>query len=71
MATALTSWDRTLFTKIASARLSGAEQALPALSSAANQGKVWLAASVALSVVGDRAARRGAVRGMGPSPWPL
>ncbi|WP_346657865.1 hypothetical protein [Streptomyces sp. 135] len=37
--------DRRLFARVAAARLPGAEQVLPPLSSAANHGRLWFGAA--------------------------
>ncbi|MEU6819706.1 phosphatase PAP2 family protein [Streptomyces atriruber] len=57
--------DRRWFERVASARLPGAEQVLPPLSSAANHGRLWFGTAAALAVVGGPAARRAARRGVG------
>ncbi|MFI5804969.1 bifunctional phosphatase PAP2/diacylglycerol kinase family protein [Streptomyces sp. NPDC051561] len=57
--------DRRWFEQVASARLAGAERVLPALSTAANHGKLWFGAAATLAVAGGPAARRAARRGVG------
>ncbi|MFD3518055.1 bifunctional phosphatase PAP2/diacylglycerol kinase family protein [Streptomyces sp. NPDC058657] len=57
--------DRRWFEQVASARLAGAERVLPALSRAANHGKLWLGAAAVLTVAGGPTARRAARRGAG------
>ncbi|UFQ14289.1 MULTISPECIES: bifunctional phosphatase PAP2/diacylglycerol kinase family protein [Streptomyces] len=57
--------DRRLFARVAAARLPGAEQVLPPLSSAANHGRLWFGAAAVLAAVGGPAARRAARRGVG------
>ncbi|MGV9880085.1 phosphatase PAP2 family protein [Streptomyces sp. NPDC003006] len=57
--------DRRWFARVAAARLPGAEQVLPPLSTAANHGRLWLAAAAALAAAGGPAAGRAARRGVG------
>ncbi|MET7361332.1 phosphatase PAP2 family protein [Streptomyces sp. NPDC005562] len=57
--------DRRWFERVASARLPGAEQLLPPLSSAADHGRLWLGAAGAIAALGGPAARRAARRGTG------
>ncbi|MFF0747038.1 bifunctional phosphatase PAP2/diacylglycerol kinase family protein [Streptomyces sp. NPDC004111] len=57
--------DRRWFEQVAAARLTGAEQVLPALSKAANHGKLWIGAAAVLAVAGGPSARRAARRGLG------
>ncbi|GAA1928446.1 bifunctional phosphatase PAP2/diacylglycerol kinase family protein [Streptomyces sodiiphilus] len=57
--------DRRLFERVATSRLRGVEAALPRLSRAADQGRLWLGTAAALSAVGGPTARRAARRGLG------
>ncbi|PJT49765.1 phosphoesterase, partial [Streptomyces albidoflavus] len=57
--------DRKLFAKVASTGGPRAERVLPCLSEAADHGKVWGMCAALLATAGDRAARRGALRGSG------
>ncbi|MCX5206795.1 phosphatase PAP2 family protein [Streptomyces sp. NBC_00237] len=61
----LTHLDHTVFDKIASAHIPGADQALPALSRAANHGRLWFASAATLAALGGPKARRAARRGIG------
>ncbi|MFE0173561.1 bifunctional phosphatase PAP2/diacylglycerol kinase family protein [Streptomyces sp. NPDC059002] len=57
--------DRRWFERVAAARLPGAEQLLPPLSSAADHGRLWLGTAAVLAAAGGPAARRAARRGVG------
>jgi undecaprenyl-diphosphatase len=57
--------DRRWFEQVAAARLTGAERVLPALSTAADHGRLWFGAAAVLAVAGGPAARRAARRGVG------
>ncbi|MFD4305978.1 phosphatase PAP2 family protein [Streptomyces albidoflavus] len=57
--------DRKLFAKVASTGGPRAGRVLPCLSEAADHGKVWGMCAALLAMAGDRAARRGALRGSG------
>ncbi|MEU8956473.1 phosphatase PAP2 family protein [Streptomyces sp. NPDC048518] len=57
--------DRRWFERVASARLPGAEQLLPPLSSAADHGRLWLGTAGVVAALGGPAARRAARRGTG------
>jgi membrane-associated phospholipid phosphatase len=57
--------DARLFTRIASARLRGADPVLPRLGRAADHGLLWMAAATAMGLSRDRSARRAALRGIG------
>ncbi|MFE9836521.1 bifunctional phosphatase PAP2/diacylglycerol kinase family protein [Streptomyces sp. NPDC005551] len=58
-------WDQLLFTRVAGARLPGADPAVRRLSRSADHGRLWLGAAAALTVLGGRTARRAALRGAG------
>ncbi|MEU9287277.1 phosphatase PAP2 family protein [Streptomyces sp. NPDC048275] len=58
-------WDQRLFTRVAAARLPGADPALRRLSHSADHGRLWLGAAAGLTVIGGRTARRAALRGVG------
>ncbi|MFD4565869.1 bifunctional phosphatase PAP2/diacylglycerol kinase family protein [Streptomyces sp. NPDC058467] len=58
-------WDQRLFTRVAGARVPGADPALRRLSDSANHGRLWLGAAAGLAVVGGHTARRAALRGVG------
>ncbi|MFF3149625.1 phosphatase PAP2 family protein, partial [Streptomyces sp. NPDC057927] len=58
-------WDRRLFTRVAAARVPGADPALRRLSRSADHGRLWLGAAAGLALVGCRAPRRAALRGVG------
>ncbi len=57
--------DHAWFERVAAAHIPGADQALPALSRAANHSRLWLGAAAALSALGGPTARRAARRGLG------
>ncbi|MEU9365815.1 phosphatase PAP2 family protein [Streptomyces avermitilis] len=57
--------DQRLFTRVAVARLAGADPALIRLSRAADHGRLWLGTAAVLATAGGRTARRAAVRGTG------
>ncbi|MFD5073997.1 bifunctional phosphatase PAP2/diacylglycerol kinase family protein [Streptomyces sp. NPDC058371] len=57
--------DQRLFTRVAGARLPGADPALTRLSHSADHGRLWLCGAAGLAVVGGRTARRAALRGAG------
>ncbi|MFJ6835889.1 phosphatase PAP2 family protein [Streptomyces sp. NPDC091209] len=61
----LVDWDQRLFTRVASARVPGADPALRRLSHAANHGRLWLGTAAGMSLVGGPTARRAALRGLG------
>lgn len=58
-------WDRRLFTRVAAARVPGADPALRRLSHSADHGRLWLGTAAGLAVFGGRTARRAALRGAG------
>ncbi|GAX49590.1 bifunctional phosphatase PAP2/diacylglycerol kinase family protein [Streptomyces olivochromogenes] len=58
-------WDRRLFTRVAAARVPGADPALRRLSRCADHGRLWLGTAAGLVLVGGRAPRRAALRGVG------
>ncbi|WP_406836091.1 phosphatase PAP2 family protein [Streptomyces sp. AHU1] len=62
---ALLDWDQRLFTRVATARVPGADPALRRLSHAANHGRLWFGAAAGLGLVGGPAGRRAALRGLG------
>lgn len=62
---ALLEWDQRLFTRVATARVPGADPALRRLSHAANHGRLWLGTAAGLGLVGGPAGRRAALRGLG------
>ncbi|MET9890917.1 phosphatase PAP2 family protein [Streptomyces sp. NPDC006465] len=62
---ALGEWDQRLFTRVAGARVPGADPALRRLSHAANHGRLWLGTAAGISLVGGHTARRAALRGLG------
>ncbi|MCW7940826.1 phosphoesterase [Streptomyces hygroscopicus] len=57
--------DQRLFTRVATARVPGADPALTRLSHAADHGVLWFGAAAGLAVLGGRTARRAALRGTG------
>jgi undecaprenyl-diphosphatase len=61
----LAEWDRRLFTRVAAARVPGADPALRRLSRSADHGRLWLATAAGLALLGGRASRRAALRGVG------
>ncbi|MFD9655121.1 bifunctional phosphatase PAP2/diacylglycerol kinase family protein [Streptomyces mirabilis] len=61
----LDEWDRRLFTRVAAARVPGADPALRRLSRSADHGRLWLGTAAGLALVGGRAPRRAALRGVG------
>ncbi|GHH50475.1 undecaprenyl-diphosphatase [Streptomyces candidus] len=63
--TRLSRIDHRWFDKVAAAHLPGADRVLPALSTAANHGRLWLGTAAVLAAVGGPAARRAARRGAG------
>jgi undecaprenyl-diphosphatase len=63
--TRLSRIDHRWFDKVAAARLPGADRVLPALSVAANHGRLWLGTAAVLAAAGGPAARRAARRGVG------
>ncbi|MFE4696520.1 phosphatase PAP2 family protein [Streptomyces sp. NPDC056738] len=62
---ALLDWDQRLFTRVATARVPGADPALRRLSHAANHGRLWLGTAAGLGLVGGPSGRRAALRGLG------
>ncbi|MET9405178.1 phosphatase PAP2 family protein [Streptomyces sp. NPDC002935] len=62
---ALGEWDQRLFTRVAAARVPGADPALRRLSHAANHGRLWIGTAAGMSLVGGPTARRAALRGLG------
>ncbi|WP_329303165.1 phosphatase PAP2 family protein [Streptomyces sp. NBC_00659] len=62
---ALLEWDQRLFTRVATARVPGADPALRRLSHAANHGRLWLGTAAGIGLVGGPAGRRAALRGLG------
>jgi undecaprenyl-diphosphatase len=62
---ALLDWDQRLFTRVATARVPGADPALRRLSHVANHGRLWFGAAAGLGLVGGPAGRRAALRGLG------
>lgn len=61
----LSSWDRLVFTGVASREWPGAEPVLPGLSRSANHGLLWFGAAAGIAVLGrDARSRRAAVRGV-------
>ncbi|MFH8388796.1 phosphatase PAP2 family protein [Streptomyces sp. NPDC018036] len=62
---ALLDWDQRLFTRVATARVPGADPALRRLSHAADHGRLWLGAAAGLGLAGGPAGRRAALRGLG------
>ncbi|MFD6497467.1 bifunctional phosphatase PAP2/diacylglycerol kinase family protein, partial [Streptomyces sp. NPDC060188] len=62
---ALGGLDQRLFTRVAAARVPGADPALRRLSHAADHGRLWLGSAAGLTLVGGHTARRAAVRGLG------
>lgn len=62
---ALLEWDQRLFTRVAAARVPGADPALRRLSHAANHGRLWLGTAAGIGLVGGPAGRRAALRGLG------
>ncbi|MFB7243564.1 phosphatase PAP2 family protein [Streptomyces populi] len=62
---ALLDWDQRLFTRVATARVPGADPALRRLSHAANHGRLWFGAAAGIGLVGGPAGRRAALRGLG------
>ncbi|MER6125622.1 phosphatase PAP2 family protein [Streptomyces sp. NPDC001795] len=57
--------DQRLFTRVATARVPGADPALTRLSRSADHGRLWLGAATGLAALGGRTARRAALRGTG------
>ncbi|MGV9246287.1 phosphatase PAP2 family protein [Streptomyces sp. NPDC003710] len=57
--------DQRLFTRVATARLPGADPALTRLSRSADHGRLWLGAAAGLAALGGPTARRAALRGAG------
>ncbi|MEW2168048.1 phosphatase PAP2 family protein [Streptomyces sp. NPDC007084] len=57
--------DQRLFTRVAAARIPGADPALGRLSHAADHGRLWLGTAAGLALVGGHTARRAALRGIG------
>ncbi|CAM5344232.1 phosphoesterase [Streptomyces spiroverticillatus] len=57
--------DHEWFERVAAAHIPGADQALPALSKAANHGRLWFASAATLAALGGPKARRAARRGLG------
>ncbi|MGI5134576.1 hypothetical protein [Streptomyces sp. CA-106110] len=57
--------DRRLFTRVATARVPGADPALIRLSHLADHGRLWMGAATGLAALGGRSARRAALRGIG------
>jgi len=57
--------DQRLFTRVATARVPGADPALTRLSRGADHGRLWLGTAAALAALGGHRARRAAVRGIG------
>ncbi|MFJ4879277.1 bifunctional phosphatase PAP2/diacylglycerol kinase family protein [Streptomyces sp. NPDC088745] len=57
--------DHAWFERVAAAHIPGADQALPALSRAADHSRLWLGAAAALTALGGPKARRAARRGLG------
>lgn len=62
---ALGEWDQRLFTRVAGARVPGADPALRRLSHAANHGRLWLGTAAGIGLVGGPTGRRAALRGLG------
>ncbi|MGW1067718.1 phosphatase PAP2 family protein [Streptomyces aureus] len=62
---ALLDWDQRLFTRVATARVPGADPALRRLSHAANHGRLWFGAAAGIGLAGGPAGRRAALRGLG------
>ncbi|MEU9209885.1 phosphatase PAP2 family protein [Streptomyces sp. NPDC048415] len=62
---ALGELDRRVFTRVAGARVPGADPALRRLSHSADRGRLWLGAAAGLTVIGGGTAGRAALRGMG------
>ncbi|WP_063784411.1 bifunctional phosphatase PAP2/diacylglycerol kinase family protein [Streptomyces sp. SBT349] len=56
--------DRRVFERVAAAHPPGVQAVLPALSHAANHGRLWFAAGAALAAAGGRPGRRAALRGV-------
>ncbi|WRZ88805.1 phosphatase PAP2 family protein [Streptomyces sp. NBC_01007] len=61
----LVEWDQRLFTRVAAARVPGADPALRRLSHAANHGRLWIGTAAGLGLVGGPTGRRAALRGLG------
>ncbi|MFF3404753.1 bifunctional phosphatase PAP2/diacylglycerol kinase family protein [Streptomyces sp. NPDC002742] len=61
----LLEWDQRLFTRVAAARVPGADPALRRLSHAANHGRLWLGTAAGMSLAGGPTGRRAALRGLG------
>jgi diacylglycerol kinase family enzyme/membrane-associated phospholipid phosphatase len=61
----LINWDRMLFGQVATRDWPGAERVLPRLSRSANHGLLWFGAAAGLALVGGKAGRRAALRGLG------
>jgi undecaprenyl-diphosphatase len=57
--------DRRLFTRVAAARVPGADPALTRLSHLADHGRLWMGAATGLAALGGHSARRAALRGIG------
>lgn len=62
---ALGELDQRLFTRVAAARVPGADPALRRLSHAADHGRLWLGTAAGLATVGGHTAHRAALRGLG------
>lgn len=57
--------DQRLFTRVAWARVPGADPALRLLSHSADHGRLWLGTAAGLAAIGGHRARRAALRGVG------
>ncbi|MFI6490235.1 bifunctional phosphatase PAP2/diacylglycerol kinase family protein [Streptomyces sp. NPDC050564] len=57
--------DQRLFTRVAGARVPGADPALRRLSHSADHGRLWLGTAAGLAAIGGHRARRAALRGVG------
>ncbi|MGD1218763.1 bifunctional phosphatase PAP2/diacylglycerol kinase family protein [Streptomyces krungchingensis] len=62
---ALGELDERLFTRVAGARMPGADPALRRLSHSADHGALWFGTAAGLAAAGGRTARRAALRGVG------
>jgi membrane-associated phospholipid phosphatase/diacylglycerol kinase family enzyme len=59
----ISAWDRNLFNRVAARHWPGGDRALPRLSRAANNGRLWFGVAAALAATRSPRARRAALRG--------
>ncbi|MEU7133615.1 diacylglycerol kinase family protein [Streptomyces sp. NPDC046261] len=64
MRSMLSTWDRSVFERVAARHWPGGDRVLPRLSHAADHGALWFAVAAGAAVLGGRPARRAALRGV-------